>query len=278
VVKASSSVSGTAADITWGQAGSVSVTVTPAAAGGKVELYDGATKLGEGTLSNGASSIAIAAQALSVGGHSLTLKYLGDGQYKASEGTVSVTVAKAPTTVSGTATTIQWTKAGSVPVTVAPAAATGTVELYDGATKLGTATLSGGSAGIALAAKSLEVGTHALTVKYLGSATHAASQGTVTVTITKAKPKVTVAKPQAIKSGTKARIKVALGADVTGKVGIVLKKVGGTFKIQVTRKIVDGKVVAKVKVPKRGKFRVKVKYLGDERTRAGLASTHLWVI
>ncbi|HEY0641928.1 MAG TPA: ExeM/NucH family extracellular endonuclease, partial [Nocardioides sp.] len=233
VVKASSSVSGTAADITWGDAGSVSVTVNPAAAGGKVELYDGATKLGEGTLSNGTSSIAIAAQALTVGDHTLTLKYLGDGQYKASEGTVSVTVVKASTTVSGTDTTIQWSKAGSVPVSVAPATATGSVELYDGTTRLGTATLSGGAASIALAAKSLEVGTHALTVKYLGSATHAASQGTVTVTITKAKAKVTVAKPQAIKSGTKARIKVALGADVTGKVGIVLKKVGGTFKIQV---------------------------------------------
>jgi 5'-nucleotidase len=277
VVKASSSVSGTAADITWGQAGSVSVTVTPAAATGTVELFDGATKLGEGTLSNGTSTIAVAAQALSVGGHSLTLTYLGDGQYKASEATVSVTVVKAPTTVTGSDAMIQWSKAGSVTVSVAPAAATGSVELYDGATKLGAATLSGGSASITLPAKSLDVGSHALTVKYLGSATHAASQGTVTVTITKSKPKVKVAKPHSIKVGTKARIKVALGEDVKGKVGIVLKKVGGTFKIELTRKVVDGKVVAKVKVPKKGKFRVKVTYLGNDHTRQGWASTHLWV-
>ncbi|HEY0645818.1 MAG TPA: 5'-nucleotidase C-terminal domain-containing protein, partial [Nocardioides sp.] len=278
VMALESSVRGTAADITWGEAGSVAVTVTPGTATGTVELYDGTTKIGEGTLTGDATTITVPAEALAVGTHTLALKYLGDSRTQPSQGTVSVTVVKVSTTVIGSDAMIQWSKASSVPVSVAPAAATGSVELYDGATRLGTATLSGGSAGIALAAKSLEVGTHALTVKYLGSATHAASQGTVTVTITKAKPKVTVAKPQAIKSGTKARIKVALGADVTGKVGIVLKKVGGTFKIQVTRKIVDGKVVAKVKVPKKGKFRVKVKYLGDERTRAGLASTHLWVI
>ena len=44
-----------------------------------------------------------------------------------------------------------------------------------------------------------------------------------------------------------------------------------------TRKVVDGKVVAKVKVPKKGRFRVKVTYLGNDRTRQGWASTHLWV-
>ena len=38
-----------------------------------------------------------------------------------------------------------------------------------------------------------------------------------------------------------------------------------------------GEVRFNGKVPKRGKFRVKVKYLGDERTHRGWASTHLWV-
>jgi 5'-nucleotidase len=272
-----SSVSGTAADITWGQAGSVSVTVTPGTATGTVELYDGTTKIGEGTLTGDATTITVPAEALAVGTHTLTLKYLGDSRTQPSQSTVSVTVVKASTTVTGSDAMIQWSKDGSVTVSVAPAAATGSVELYDGTTKLGAATLSGGSASIALAAKSLEVGSHALTVKYLGSATHAASQGTVTVTITKSKPKVKVAKPKAIKAGTKAKIKVALGEDVRGKVGIVLKKVGGTFKIEVTRKVVDGKVVAKVRVPKKGKFRVKVKYLGNDHTRKGWSSTHLWV-
>ena len=89
-----------------------------------------------------------------------------------------------------------------------PPRLTGTVELYDGTTRVGTATLAGGAASVALPAKSLEVGSNTLVVKYLGSSTHAASQGTVTVTVTKAKPKVKVDKPKKIRAGEKAKIKV----------------------------------------------------------------------
>jgi len=163
---------------------------------------------------------------------------------------------------------------------VAPAAATGTVELYDGATKLGTGTLQGGSATFALAAKSLEVGTHTLVVKYLGSATYAASQGTVAVTVTKAKAKATVAKPEAIKAGHKVKVKAEVSTDgyvATGKVRIVLKKVGGTKKITVTRTLIDGESVARLRVDRTGRFRVTVTYLGDEHTLRGEDGTHVWV-
>ncbi|MDR7255526.1 5'-nucleotidase, partial [Nocardioides sp. BE266] len=114
--RADSTVSGTAADITWGQAGSVSVTVTPGSATGTVELYDGTTKIGEGTLTGDATTIAIPAESLSVGAHTLTLKYLGDVATKPAEGSVSVTVVKASSTVSGTAADVTWGQAGSVSV------------------------------------------------------------------------------------------------------------------------------------------------------------------
>ncbi len=278
VVKASSTVSGTAADITWGRAGSVSVTVTPAAATGTVELYNGSTRLGQAAVSNGSVTIPVAAQSLAVGNHTLTLTYLGNGQYKPSSSDVAVKVVKAATTVSGTGTSLQWAKAGSVAVTVAPTVATGTVELYDGATKLGQATLSGGSASIPLAARSLEVGSHTLVVKYVGSATHAASQGTVGVTVTKAKPKVNVAKPEAIKAGEKAKIKVTVvpdGYDATGQVRIVLKGAGET--IVVKEAVVDGKAVARVEGPRGRQLRVTATYLGDEHTLRGEDDTRLRV-
>lgn len=281
-----STVSGTAADITSGEAGSVDVTVAPTTATGTVELHQGQVKLGEGTLAAGTTTIAIPADALAVGTHTLTLKYLGDDDVKPSDGTVSVTIKEKPTpqptatTVTGTDTTVQWAKAGSVAVSVAPAAATGTVELYDGTTKLGGATLSGGSASIALAAKALEVGSHTLVVKYLGSPTHAPSQGTVTVTVTKARPKVVVEKPEAIDVGEKAKVKVEVGTDgydASGKVDIVLKKIGGTFKVEVTRTVEDGTLVARIEVPKQGRYRVKVTYLGDEHTLRDGDNTYLWV-
>ncbi|MBL0749005.1 ExeM/NucH family extracellular endonuclease, partial [Nocardioides baculatus] len=190
VVKVASTVSGTAADITWGDAGSVSVTVDPTDATGTVELYDGDTKLGEGTLSSGGTTIAIAAKALPVGTHPLTLEYLGDGTHAADQGSVSVKVVKASPSVSGTAADITWGDAGSVSVTVDPTDATGTVELYDGDTKLGEGTLSSGGTTIAIAAKALPVGTHPLTLEYLGDGTHAADQGSVSVKVVKASPSV----------------------------------------------------------------------------------------
>ncbi len=115
------------------------------------------------------------------------MKYLGDGNYTARQSTVIVKVVKVTTTVSGAATTWQWAKGGSVTITVSPSAATGKVELYNGATKLGEATLSGGSAKVVVASKALDAGTYTLVVKYLGSTTHAASQGTARVTVTKSK-------------------------------------------------------------------------------------------
>ncbi|HEV2797466.1 MAG TPA: ExeM/NucH family extracellular endonuclease, partial [Nocardioides sp.] len=108
-----STVSGTAADITWGDAGSVSVTVTPATATGTVELYDGADKIGEGTLTGDATTIAIPAESLSVGPHSLTLRYLGNDTAKPAQGSVSVKVVKASSSVSGTAADITWGQVGS---------------------------------------------------------------------------------------------------------------------------------------------------------------------
>ena len=62
--RAAATVSGTAADITAGEAGSVEVTVLPATATGTVELLQGQVTLGEGSLTAGATTIAIAPDAL----------------------------------------------------------------------------------------------------------------------------------------------------------------------------------------------------------------------
>lgn len=282
--RASSTVTGTAADITDGDAGAVQVTVTPSTATGTVELRQGQVLLGEATVSDGSATIPLAASTLPVGTHVLTLSYLGDDAVKPSDGTVSVTVKAKPdpqptaTTVSGTATTIQWARPASVPVSVTPAAATGTVELYDGSTRLGQATLAAGSARIPVAAKALDVGSHVLVVKYLGSATHAASQGTVGVTVTKARPKVKAPRPKAVKAGQKARIKVEVtpeGYEATGKVRIVLK--GAGERITRVARLKNGKAIARVRLTERGKYRVQVTYLGDEHTLRGEDSTKLRV-
>ena len=71
---------GTADEIVTGSAGSVDVTVTPSASTGTVEVKDGSTVLGTGTLSGGATSVVIPAGSLAVGSHDLTLVYSGDAR------------------------------------------------------------------------------------------------------------------------------------------------------------------------------------------------------
>jgi 5'-nucleotidase len=278
VVKAPSTVSGTADDITWGEEGSVSVTVTPAAATGTVELYDGATRLGQATLSSGSASVAVPAEALAPGEHTLTVTYLGDARHAASEGPVTVRVTKVATTVSGRDTTIQWAKGGSVQVTVAPPGATGTVELRDGTRRLATATLVNGGARLAIASKALDVGRHTLTVAYLGSPTHAASQGTVTVVVTKSRPAVTVAEPTAIKAGQKATIRVEVAADGHTPTGLVLVLLrDGAKHAEVLTTLDDGRATVRPRIAKAGLYDVTVIYGGDRGTLPGGDTTRLRV-
>ena len=77
--------------------------------------------------------------------------------------------------------------ADAVTVTGPGATPTGTVELFDGVTSLGTATLGAdGTATITVPAKTLPVGSTSLTVVYSGDSTHLGSQTTLTVTTAKA--------------------------------------------------------------------------------------------
>uniref|UniRef100_UPI00286DA0E6 5'-nucleotidase C-terminal domain-containing protein n=1 Tax=Nocardioides sp. TaxID=35761 RepID=UPI00286DA0E6 len=193
VTKVDSVVTAPDVSVAFDRAGSVVATVTPTGATGVVELYDAATKLGEASLATEAgatrASITVPAGSLAVGSHVLTLRYLGDGATTSAQGAVSVTVTKVSTVVTGSSAPIQWSKGGNVAVRVTPTSATGTVELFHGSTRLGVATLSGGTASIAVAAKALPVGTHTLVVRYLGNATHAAAQGTLSVSVVPGKTK-----------------------------------------------------------------------------------------
>ena len=95
------------------------------------------------------------------------------------------------TTVTGSAGSIQFAKAGSVQVTVAPATATGSVEVSWNGQVLGTTTLTSGAGTVALAKRSLPEGTHTLTITYSGDADHEPSIGAVVVVVTKGRKQPT---------------------------------------------------------------------------------------
>src|SRR5205085_1135648 len=119
---------------------------------GTVAFVDGGTTLGTATVS-GNSPVTITTSSLSVGSHNISAVYSGDGSFAGStSATQAVTVGQASTTTALSASNSTpvfgelITLTASVTV-AAPGAGTpsGTVTFVEGATTLGTGTVSGGS-------------------------------------------------------------------------------------------------------------------------------------
>ena len=175
---------------TPGQAVSFTAFVTSAGGvpAGSVSFLDGATPLGSLTLSGGIASFSTAS--LGAGSHSITASYGGNTSFAASTSTAltqSVTAATSTTTLTASVNpsaagqsvtfTAFVTSAGGVP--------SGTVSFLDGATTLGTGTLSGGLA--SFATSGLSTGSHSITASYGGGGGFAASVSTaLTQTVTAA--------------------------------------------------------------------------------------------
>jgi large repetitive protein len=153
----------------------LTATVSPSGASGIVQFYDGTALLGSATLVNGHAFLGVTT--LTVGAHTLTAVYGGDAIFAGSTSpAVREMVAQSAST-----TTISATPAGQSTVgqlvtftaTVAPAAATGSVQFNDGNTAIGTGALVNGVATFSTSA--LKGGNHAITAAYLGDSNVAAS-------------------------------------------------------------------------------------------------------
>ena len=158
----------------------ITAVVVPSAGGtvtGSVTFLDGSTSLGTATVSSNLAQLSLSS--LSVGSHSITAKYGGDGNFTASTSSgVTQTVNQAYTMIAVSSNLNPATFGQSVAftATVQPSSggtATGTVTFLDGATSLGTATVSSNSAQLSLS--SLSAGSHAVTAKYNGDGNFTAS-------------------------------------------------------------------------------------------------------
>jgi len=159
--------------VAYGQSLTLVASVQPPGSGsatGTVTFLDGATALGTATVASNTAQLSISS--LSVGSHTLTAKYSGDSNFAASTSTsVTETVNQAATTatVSSSATPSAYNQSVTFSASVAPAYggnATGTFTFLDGATSLGTASVSNNTAQLAIS--TLSVGTHSVTAKYSG--------------------------------------------------------------------------------------------------------------
>jgi alpha-tubulin suppressor-like RCC1 family protein len=164
-----------------GQSVTFTATVSSAAGtpGGSIEFFDGSTSLGTATLSSGEATLSTSA--LTVGSHSVTAVYAGTTDFETStssalsqvvnQGSTTTTLASSSNpSASGQSVTLTATVAAVGPAGGTPS---GTVQFFDGATLLGTATLNSGEA--TLSTSGLTVGSHSVTAVYSGSGSFAAS-------------------------------------------------------------------------------------------------------
>ena len=139
---------------------------------GTVSFQDGATLLGASPLTNGQASFT--ASTLSVGSHSITAVYSGDGNFLGASSTSltqSVNKAASSTSVVSSANPSLFNQSVSFTATVAavsPGAGTptGSVNFLDGSASLGSASLTAGQATFTLS--SLSVASHSITAVYVG--------------------------------------------------------------------------------------------------------------
>lgn len=165
---------------------SVTLTATVSSSGGaptgSVTFSDGSTVLGSEPLANGQATFT--SSSFSVGSHSITAVYGGDGTYQASTGSLTQSVNPASTTTTITPSANPSILNGSVTFTatvsvVAPGAGTptGSIAFKNGSTTLSTVPLSS-SGQATFSTSSLAIGPQSITAAYSGDSNFAASTST----------------------------------------------------------------------------------------------------
>jgi len=144
---------------------------------GIVTFLDGSTTLGIGTVSGGIATYAT--NSLSVGSHSITAAYGGDANNNSvTSSALSQIVNKGAPTVSISSSKNPATYGDSISFTASlPSNATGTITFLDGATAIGSAAISGGSA--TFTTSGLSVGTHPITASYAGDSNYNAGGSSI---------------------------------------------------------------------------------------------------
>jgi hypothetical protein len=169
--------------------------VPPASTTGTVFFFDGTAQIGQSSLVSGAATLQTST--LAAGSHTLSARYTGDTNFSAAASSSVIQVvsgSRSSTTTTSTTTTlttsanpIATTKPLTLVASVMPSGATGQVQFNEGATTVGTATLSGGVA--SLITSNLTAGAHPLSAVYVGDTNFSAStSNTVNETVTGSTP------------------------------------------------------------------------------------------
>ena len=251
----------------------VQVIAPGASATGTIKVTAGGKTLGTATLKSGKASVKL--PALSAGTHTVTVAFTSSSKtVKSSVTTAKVVVAKAVSEVLVDApTTGTFGKSTTMQVVVAASNglnATGKVEVREGKTVLKRVNLHYGAAVIALP-KTLKVGTHKLSVVYLGTSQIASSKTSGTFKVAKATSKTSY------KLISKRRVAVSVyapGVKETGKVQLVLDPTAKGAKTLVkSATIKAGKATITLPRLSYGTYKVTVKYAGTNDVKSSKSVT-----
>lgn len=197
---------------------------------GTVTFKEGTTVLGTGTVVNGVASVSKTWTA--AGAKTLGLVYSGNANINTLTSTKTFTVISAKPTVAltvtpttllaGQSTTLKATlSGGSTP--------TGTVSFYNGATLLGTASLSSLNATLIKVLSSTAGEVLSLKATYNGNATNASnSSGVISKTVAKSNPTLTLSGVASVEVGKPVTITATLAAATTTATGLISLKNGTT--------------------------------------------------
>ncbi|MFL6159948.1 MAG: beta strand repeat-containing protein, partial [Marmoricola sp.] len=207
VGRAATTVVAANASGTVGTPVSVPVSVTSGATakpGGTVSVLDGLSVVGTGVLTAGSTTVQVDTSAMVGGATSLSVVYGGADDFATSAKGITLTVAKASSTVAAANQTATYGWSGSLTATVSAAVpASGKVTFSEGSTTLGQADVgTGGSATLALPSVTSAAGTHTITASYGGSSQLLTSSTTFTLTVAKATTTVVAGDVTAAKGST----------------------------------------------------------------------------
>jgi hypothetical protein len=266
-------------EVPFGEDATVTVTITPAGSSdtdgevvGEIEVREGEDLLASATVVDGVAEVTVPA-GLAPGRHDLVASYAGSGWVGGGETDLVLTVGKAGSGVTVTAPDVTSGEQPVVTVTVVgddeDVTVTGDVRVSEGDEVLGTATLESGTAQVLLP-RSLAVGTHELTVDYLGNDDVEVATATATLTVL-AEPRVDSstkvrATPRRVERGAPVELRVTVRSARGGPDGELKVKLGGRRVALGT--LVDGR--ASITVPAKvrpGKRTFKVRFLGSDTAR-----------
>jgi Bacterial Ig-like domain (group 3) len=186
---------------------------------GSVVFTSGTTTLGTGTI-NTSGIATISTSVLPIGSDPITASYGGDGNYNSANASTTQTVGKRTSTSTLTSSTNPSVPGASVTFTdsLLPAGLTGTVTFTSGTTLLGTSPVAGGIATLKMS--NLPLGSDPITATYSGDTNDSGSVATMTQTVAKLTPVITVTTPGSSIYGASVSITVSLSTSATGTVTI----------------------------------------------------------